>query len=197
MNKLKSLFFGSARRWHIISAVLAVIVAVDGCGGSGTGGDGSDTLAAGAGRKVEFDGFSLVLPQDISGGDEVPGADAGGGDSGILFTFDSGGKLLIYRTSAAVDLTLQEMADVTSRANASVWRAENMIAPSIESYKMIRLGGERAMMLAGRWDGDSGGGDLRVYGTQCGDRFYLIESLHRAEWDARLAEAALSFRCEE
>ncbi|HSG27580.1 MAG TPA: hypothetical protein VLA34_03795 [Candidatus Krumholzibacterium sp.] len=196
MNKAKSVFAGSAHRRRLLPVVLAAALAGAGCGGSGGGGDGGDTLAAAAGRRVGFEGFSLVLPEDMSGGEEVLLAGGTEGDSGLLFTFGSGGKLLVYRTAAAVGLTLQEMADITSLANGAVWREEDAVVPSVESYKMIRLGEARAMLLVGSWDGEGGGGDLRVYGTHCGGHFYLIESLHKGGWDAKLSEAALSFRCE-
>ncbi|MCK4537171.1 MAG: hypothetical protein KAV42_00095, partial [Candidatus Krumholzibacteria bacterium] len=179
--------------WIMVWIVLPVLCFGCGQGGGDKPGDGKvetgDSLSIV--KTVDFDRYEIDIPEGyVIIRDKFPGTDALDGRADEIRRSD-GGRVIIYYTEKKVGLSLQEMVSFASGINGEGYQLNTMI----DSYKIIRLDGRRALLLVGTWQSEDDQGELRAVGLECGGRSYLIEALFKGAWEEEMASIYNSFHC--
>lgn len=167
------------------------------CSGCGSGGDKSGDGRVGTGdslstvNRVNFDLYEIDIPEGYRIiRDNLPRTDSLEGKADEIQKA-SGGRVIIYYTKKMIELSLGEMIAFSNGINGEGYRLNTMI----DSYKIIRFDGKRALLLVGTWQSEDDQGELRAVGFECGGRSYLVEALFKGTWEEETSSIYNSFHC--
>lgn len=180
------------------AAVCLAVISAAGCG-SGDRSDpertrGYDSTAVSLSKVVNINRFSVMVPDYFRTGDRGAEYARSMGDESVDLSGDGGNSVLVYRKTGRFQLRLQEFVDLLLETNSRAYGIDT----EIKSYKFVLFDEKRAIFLSGRWSHDEyGSGDLRAYGVQCGEYFFIVEFTAVKEWNFDVAAVVNTFHCTE
>ena len=156
------------RNLHPILVWIVLPFLCFGCGQSGGDKPGDGKVETGdslsVAKTTDFDLYEIDIPEGYEIiRDKFPATDVLDGRADEIRRSD-GGRVIIYYTKKKVGLSLQEMVSFATGINGEGYRLNTMI----DSYKIIRFDGKRALLLVGSWQSEDEQGELRAVGLDGG-----------------------------